>query len=175
MVSRSSLVCSRVSAMSLSAETAGAYRCASVCLDAKTCCIPGREQVPAERDGGGGLWLSEWPLVPQRPESVHSMHRRWLEGILTSRGRAVRPRTLDPGEVLVDDSAKEVCILMGVMQLLQKLPPKLPPNCIGSRLRSPRVGQAGTCAPVVDEPRSSLHSSRVVINQQVARAPLRSR
>lgn len=127
------------------------------------------------REMGGGLWLSEWPLVPQRPESVHSMHRRWLEGILTSRGRAVRPRTLDSGEVLVDDSAKEVCILMGVMQLLQKLPPKLPPNCIGSRLRSPRVGQAGTCAPVVDEPRSSLHSSRVVINQQVARAPLRSR
>lgn len=152
----------------------------SVCL-----CVPRCEDLLHTGAGtgssrerwGGGLWLSEWPLVPQRPESVHSMHRRWLEGILTSRGRAVRPRTLDSGEVLEDDSAKEVCILilMGVMQLLQKLPPKLPPNCIGSRLRSPRVGQAGTCAPVVDEPRSSLHSSRVVINQQVARAPLRSR
>lgn len=45
----------------------------------------GREQVPAERDGGG-FRLSEWFLVPQSPESVHSMHRRWLEGILTSRG-----------------------------------------------------------------------------------------
>lgn len=38
------------------------------------------------REMGGGFRLSEWFLVPQSPESVHSMHRRWLEGILTSRG-----------------------------------------------------------------------------------------
>lgn len=42
----------------------------------------------------------------------------------------------------MDDSAKQVCILVGVMQLLQKLPP----NSIGSRLRSPRLEllKAGT-------------------------------
>lgn len=145
----SSLVCSRVSAMSLSAKTAGAYRCASVCLDSNTCCIPGREQVPAGRDGGS-LLLPEWSLVPQSPESVHSMHRPWLEDILTCRGPSGPGRLWTLGESM-DDAAKQVCILMGVMQLLQKLPP----NCIGSRLRSPRVEAGG---PVVDEPRLSLHS-----------------
>lgn len=75
----------RVSAMSLSAKTAGAYRCASVCLDANTCCIPGTG-TGSSRERWGGFRLPEWFLVPQSPESVHLMHRRWLEGILTSRG-----------------------------------------------------------------------------------------
>lgn len=124
----------------------------------------GREQVPAERDGGG-FRLSEWFLVPQSPESVHSMHRGWLEGILTSRGPsgpglwALGSGLWTLGKSWWTTLRSRSAFWWGSC------------SCCRSWRRTALAAGCGalvsSCSklgPLVDEPRSSLHSPTAVIN-----------
>lgn len=117
------------------------------------------------REMGGGFRLSEWFLVPQSPESVHSMHRRWLEGILTSRGPSGPGLwTLDSGLWTLGKSwwttlRSRSAFWWGSCSCCR--------SCRRTALAAGCGALVSSCSklgPLVDEPRSSLHSPTVVIN-----------